>query len=81
MEVERQFELTIPDETVATIATVGGLFDYVATNSPLAMGETRAGAYYGPFWERYCDIVSNEIGVEREKLLPTARFVQDLGVD
>jgi hypothetical protein len=32
-------------------------------------------------WERLLDVIEREAGVERERLAPSARFVDDLGMD
>jgi hypothetical protein len=35
----------------------------------------------GPLWERYLDVVSESVGVPRERLRPDADFVDDLRLD
>lgn len=35
----------------------------------------------GPLWERYLDVVSESVGVPRERLRPDADFADDLRLD
>jgi hypothetical protein len=81
VEVESAFGIEIPDAMAPYLSTVGALYDFVATHVEPTPASVRPGLYVGELWERYLDVIENDTGVSRASLRPTARFVQDLGLD
>jgi acyl carrier protein len=81
IEVERVFEVSIPDADASELETVGSLYDYLCIHSPLVGARRAPGDYSGPLWNRFVQIVASATGVEVSQLRPEARFVQDLGMD
>ena len=85
MEVEETFGIDIPDQDAERLRTVGDLYWYVREHvpSPPASNETRdhADPPADELWERLLDVIEKEAGVKRDRLVPTARFVDDLGMD
>ena len=76
MEVEREFDVDLPDAELRDIETIGQLDDLVATRlaiSDLAERQRQ--------WERLLDVIQREQSLERERLVRSARFVYDLGLD
>ena len=85
MAVEDAFQIDIPDVDAKHLRTVGDLYWYVREHAP---GPTPAaplpevgGAPAGELWERLLDVIERDTGVARERLVPSARFVEDLGLD
>ena len=76
MEVEREFDVDLPDAELRDIETIGQLDDLVATRlaiSDLAERQRQ--------WERLLDVIQREQSLERERLVRSARFVYALGLD
>ena len=80
IEVETVFGVQVPDDDAARLRTVGDLYDYVARHLGPAVSST-GGPYEGELWERYLEVVEREAGVDRTKLRPESRFVEDLNLD
>ena len=82
MAVEREFELEIPDDDASEILTVGHMYEFVRR-----VLEQRAHQSGGMpldescLWDRVLDIIVEETGIQRHKLVRTARFRADLGVN
>jgi len=79
MEVESEFGIEISEADAERLRTVGLLFDYV--HARVAPTPGVGVPYAGELWERYLSVLERELGVDRDRLQPTARFVDDLGVD
>jgi acyl carrier protein len=78
MAVESEFGFDIPNRDVARLGTVGAMYRYVAER----LGEpVPPGAPAGPLWERLLDVVERDTGIDRRRLTPEARFIEDLGLD
>lgn len=78
MAVEEDFSLEIPDSAAAKMYTVGDLHSYLVSElrrrGHTDVDENRV-------FERLREIICRQLGVKAERVLPEARFVQDLGAD
>ncbi len=72
MEVEAAFGLRIPDEDAAKVVTVGDLARLVAR-----LARSNEGAVFPQIRE----IVSKQLGIPLERIIPKAEFLRDLGAD
>jgi acyl carrier protein len=74
--VEDEFNVQLPDERLNRMRTVGELHGLVVE----ALGVTDEGERTA-LWSRLLDVIEKDTGVDRERLVPGARFVHDLGLD
>jgi acyl carrier protein len=87
MTVEEAFDFAIPDRDAERLRTVGDLYWYVREHAPgistmaSVSPETHTHPPTDEIWKRLLDIIEKEAGVDRARLTPTARFVDDLGMD
>jgi hypothetical protein len=82
MAIEREFDLEIPDANARTMYTVGDMYDFVHRSLARRARETGAPPPdEARLWDQVLDIIVEEIGAERHKLVRSARFVADLGVN
>jgi hypothetical protein len=79
IELEKEFAIDLPDGELRLAETVGDLFALVATRSGLAASASEI-SYEGPEWKRYLDVIERDMGLDRSRLLPSARFIRDLGL-
>ena len=78
MAVEEHFDLTIPDEDAATLNTVGKLNDWVVNElQRLKRTKVDSTVVFSELRQLICD----QLGVTADRVVPEARFVQDLHVD
>jgi acyl carrier protein len=83
MRVEREFQIDISDAEARTMLTVGDMQRSIQR----LLEERRAQGEDRPHWSDRAlfvalqDIIIDEIGVKRERITPTARFIRDLGVN
>lgn len=77
MAVEEEFGIRIPDERATELATVGDMLDFVL----IALRQRGEVPDEGAIWEHLRAVIVDQIGVPLEDVIPTARFIQDLGVD
>jgi acyl carrier protein len=78
LAVEQEFELDIPDAEAARMITVGDLQAFVVVELR-RLGRTGVDA--DAIFERLRAIICRQLGVPPDAVMPTARFVKDLGVD
>lgn len=82
MVVEREFDLEIPDDAASEMFTVGHMYEFVRGRlEERARQSGGAPLDESQLWDRLLDIIVEETGVERHKLVRTARFRADLGVN
>jgi acyl carrier protein len=84
MAVEETFGIEIPDRDAERLRTVGDLYWYVREHTPGALLPIAVAHHSVPsdeLWERLLDVIEKETGVDRARLTPAARFVDDLGLD
>ena len=82
MAVEREFDLEIPDADARTMITVGNMYDFV--HRVLAKRAQEAGAPppdQAQLWNRVLDVIVEDVGADRRRLVRDARFIADLGVN
>ena len=79
IEVETSFGISISDQDASHLRTVGDLYQCVV--AAVDPADESAKSYQGALWERYLNVLEQEIGVRRSELRPEARFVQDLAMD
>jgi hypothetical protein len=80
MELEKEFELDMPDEDLRPMRTVGDFYLYVERRLADAGRLTATGRFEGELWSRYLAVVERETGVPKVRLRPEAEFYRDLGV-
>jgi acyl carrier protein len=84
MEIERTFAIDIPDADAERLRTVGDMYEYLrARVEPEAWAPQPPDAdpTDDPLWIDLLDVIETETGVERERLVPGASFVEDLDLD
>lgn len=75
MEAEEEFEIQIPDQIAAGVATAGELSDLIRQR----LAE-RGLPDLDP-WPRVQSLLSEQLGVPIENITPDSHFVRDLGCD
>ena len=76
VEVEEKFNISIPDEEAASLATVGQVVDYVYTHQ-----KSDAKLEKSEIQDRVIDLVSDKTGISKEKIALHHSFTNDLGMD
>jgi acyl carrier protein len=71
--VEQEFRISFSDDEAIAISTVGNFCDAIFRK----VSSTDADDIY----QRVCAILADEFGVSRQTIQPTARLVEDLGLD
>jgi acyl carrier protein len=74
--VEDEFSVQLSDKRLNRMRTVGELHGLVVEALKITDEEER-----NRLWSRLLDVIEKDTGVDRERLLPSARFVDDLGLD
>lgn len=78
MAVEEQFAIEIPDEVAATLETVGLLHEFVVSQlQRRSLLPIDAAAVFS----KLRDVICEQTGVERGRIVPDAYFVKDLRLD
>jgi acyl carrier protein len=77
IRVEKAFDIEIPDADAATLVTVGDLQAYVG-GVLRRQGRIESADSVDA---QLRDIICDQLGVEPEDVVPSARFVDDLGAD
>ena len=81
LAIEKKFDLEIPDADAREMITVGDMYDFVHR---ALMQRAQAAEAPPPdeahLWNEVLDIIVEETGAERRKLVRTARFIADLRV-
>lgn len=77
MAIEEKFEITISDAEGEHIRTIGDLCGCVARKT----AERGVAPDAKVIWHQVCDVVVDQLGVDRLDLIPDTRFIEDLGVD
>ena len=84
MTVEESFGIEIPDREAERLRTVGDLYWYVREHAPDASVPIVRSHHAVPndeVWEQLLDVIEKETGIDRARLTPGARFIDDLGLD
>lgn len=77
MWVEEEFHIEIPDKDAAELVTVGELCRYVANR----IRQRESGDIEQEIFDKVSHHLNSSFGVPLCRILPDARFVQDLGLD
>jgi acyl carrier protein len=78
MSVEEHFGITIPDADASTLTTVGRLHSWVVNElQRLKRPEVDSTVVFQELRKLICD----QLGIAADRVIPEARFVQDLHVD
>jgi len=67
-------------DPVSSDATMRQLTERVMARNPRIFADSAAGIRPGSVWQRLVTIVHQETGIDRARIIPEARFVQDLGM-
>lgn len=81
MEIETTFGVHLADSNARNITTIGALFDVIVELTGSEIAQSEADRYSGELWERYLALIEQRTEIRRGRLVPSARFVQDLGLD
>lgn len=87
LEVERTFGIEIPDRELERLRTVGGWYACLRAMLPSDSEGTAATTRDPPtaisdaeLWQRLRSIVAATSGVSPERVVPSARLIEDLGM-
>jgi len=75
MAIEEEFSIEISNECASPLLTVGEMHAFIL-GALRSRGESPDAA---DLWERLKAIVIDQLGVGPEAVIPSARFVEDLG--
>ncbi|HEX2748472.1 MAG TPA: hypothetical protein VHM91_10770 [Verrucomicrobiales bacterium] len=77
IDTEKEFQIEISDGEAGQIETAGQLFDLVREKAGIspALADTRL------IWQRLVKVITGITGTPVERIRPTSRFIEDLGVD
>ncbi len=78
LHVEEEFDIEVSDEAAEQTRTVQQLHDLVLR---LAEEQKQTVLDGAETMEKLIDIIVMQLGVKREKVVPEARFVEDLYID
>jgi acyl carrier protein len=78
MEVQTEFGVNIADSDATKITTVGAFFDVIVELLGTEPSDER---YSGAIWDRYVALIQQRTDMPRERIVPSARFVEDFGLD
>lgn len=76
--VEREFQITIPNDTAPTLGTLGELQAFVVQS---LQKKTGAAVDAADAWERLKRILIEQFAIRESLLVPSAHIVHDLGLD
>lgn len=77
MATEERFGIEIPDHIAETLFTVGSLHDFVVSELQRVGRPRDAEVVFVDLRELICV----QLGIKPERVVPEARFVQDLNID
>ena len=78
MSVEEHFNIEIPDDIAGTLVTVGSLHVFVVSELQ-RLGRNSVNA--DTVFEELRELICYQLGIKPERVVPEARFVQDLNID
>lgn len=76
MALEDEFGVSFENDELERAPTVGLLFERLRMR---AAPTAPPGQFSGDLWKRYVVVGSRELGVERDRVQPSAHVVKDLG--
>ena len=83
LELEREFKIRVPDDEAERVRTVDDLVALViralnASEDPPVLDDAHLRTIV---FEKVRDIVAEIIGIDARRVVPSARLIEDLGVD
>ncbi len=77
IDIEEEFQIEISDGEAEHLETAGQLFDLVREKAGIspALVDTHL------VWQRLVKIITGITGTPVERIRPSSRFIEDLGVD
>lgn len=78
LAVENVFDIEIPDEEAGKIVTVGELHEYIYAELTRL---DRPNRNRDIIYDLLRNVICFQLGVKPERVVPNARFVQDLGIE
>ena len=84
MEIEQFFAIDIPDADAERLRTVGEMYEYLRARVEPDVWPPpppNTDPMDDPLWTDLLDVIEKETGVERERLVPGASFIDDLDLD
>jgi acyl carrier protein len=78
IQVEKDFGIQIPNADAARLVSVGDLHRYVIDQ---LHRQRRFDGDAGTVYAQLRDLICAQLGVKPEHVIPSARFVDDLGAD
>lgn len=78
LSVEQVFDIELPDEEAEKIDTVGKLHQYVVSELRRL---NRPNVNEHIVFDQLKTIICSQLGVKPERVIPEARFAQDLGAN
>jgi acyl carrier protein len=79
MEIEDDFQVSIPDEEAQLIRTVGELSEWLARE--VSADSTPSSWTTDQLQAHLYQIIADQLGIRVEDIHPESRFVEDLGAD
>jgi acyl carrier protein len=73
MQIEKAFDIEIPEEDYELLSTVGALCEYIQKRSSISDPDA--------VWTTVQRIASDEFQIPAEEITPTSRWVEDLKID
>jgi acyl carrier protein len=77
LAIEDAFKIEIPDRVAPDLGTVGDMHRYILEQLR-SRGER---VVETEIWNKLRDLIVDQIGVRPEEVIPTASFIEDLGMD
>lgn len=81
MAIEKEFNINIPNEDAAKLATVGMLHEYIVMNREKSQATSLPAHEQDLIWEKLKNVVVYQLGVTPEQVTKSANIVTDLGAD
>jgi acyl carrier protein len=77
IRVEKEFDIEIPNADAARLVTVGDMHAYLV-DALRRQGRIES---TDSVYAQLHDIICDQLGVKAQEVIPSARFVDDLGAD
>jgi hypothetical protein len=77
MDIEEEFDISIPDEVASNLLTVGDTHRLIV-DMLVAKGTFRTNALESEAWNRLVKIVTRVVSIEPGKVLPESRLMPDI---
>ncbi|HKW10066.1 MAG TPA: hypothetical protein VJO33_06780 [Gemmatimonadaceae bacterium] len=81
MAIETAFGIAIPNADAARLRTVDDLYWYVREHVGPARLEAGDRVVQNELWTQLVNVIEHDTGVRRDRIVPGAALVADLGLD